>query len=228
MLPSKFTSLGYLEKMDNETPRTYVQKIVFACDYLASTKDMPHLRHKDMMASMVIHCLPHKNPYIDLKNKFSDMHFGDGTPNWYKYGTSDGRWKYDSEVLATILEVAENSYEDGKYSAGLGMGYGGIESDGEDGMIHDEQASEVEEDSDDDVVEIENPNPIVPEPTIEISSGSEDEFEENNVVDSEPQQNDEAMDEDSDPEEDLDDPNDQDFTPEQYKERNDRRDDVSL
>ena len=48
------------------------------------------------------------------------------------------------------------------------------------------------------------------------------------MVDSETQQNDEAMDEDSDPEEDLDDPNDQDFTPEQYKERNDRRDDVSL
>ena len=46
------------------------------------------------------------------------------------------------------------------------MGYGGIESDGEDDMIHDEQASDVEEDSDDDVVEIENPNPIVPEPTL--------------------------------------------------------------
>ena len=67
------------------------------------------------------------------------------------------------------------------------MGYGGVESDGEDGMTHDEQANDVEEDDDDDVVEIENPNPIVPEPTIEISSGSEDELEENNVVDSEPQ-----------------------------------------
>ncbi|XP_056685078.1 uncharacterized protein [Spinacia oleracea] len=226
MPPSKFSSLGYLEKLDNETPHMYVQKIVFACYYFASTKDMPHLRQKDMMASMVIHCLPHNNPYIDLKNKFSDMHYNDGTHNWYKYGAGDGRWKYDTEVLTTILEVAGNSYEDGKYSTGLGMGYGVEESDGEDGMIHDEQANDVEED-DDDVVEIENPNPVVPEPTIEISSGSEDELEEYNVVDSEPQQDDEAMDEDFDVEEELDDPNDQDFTPEQYKERNDRRDDIS-
>ncbi|KNA24987.1 hypothetical protein SOVF_010420 [Spinacia oleracea] len=80
---------------------------------------------------------------------------------------------------------------------------------------------------DDEVVEIANPNPVVRAPTIEISSGSDMEPEVDGEVERVPHQYD-IMNEDSDPEDDFDDPEDYDFTPESYRERNDRRDATSI
>ncbi|XP_056699827.1 uncharacterized protein [Spinacia oleracea] len=156
------------------------------------------------MAEMVIHCLPHRNPHIGLKQRFHDIHTDSGLPNHYNYGTPDGRWRYDMEIMTTILEMAEDCFDYGKM----------VES------IHNTEFSsdtetQMDEDSDDDVVEIENFNPIILEPTIEISSDTEVEPETNDEVNSELKQNNEDMEYESDPEEDLDDfddPNDQDFT----------------
>ena len=73
------------------------------------------------------------------------------------------------------------------------------------GLYH-ETETQMDEDSDDDVVEIENPNPIIPEPTIEISSDTKIEPEtSNDEVNSVLQQNNEDMEYESDPEEDFDD-----------------------
>ena len=110
MLISKYANLGNLEKLDCETPHIYVKKIEFACNYFASVKNLPELRKKDVMAEMVIHCLPSKNPYIELKNRFRDMHMENGIPNYYKYGTPDGRWRYDLEIMTTIIELAEECF----------------------------------------------------------------------------------------------------------------------
>ena len=195
MLISKYANLGNLEKLDCETPHIYVKKIEFACNYFASVKNLPELRKKDVMAEMVIHCLPSKNPYIELKNRFRDMHMENGIPNYYKYGTPDGRWRYDLEIMTTIIELAEECFDDGKTVENINLT----------GLDHDTE-TQMDEDSDDDVVEIENPNPIIPEPTIEISSDTEidpevDNDEVNNVL----QQNNEDMEYESDPEEDFDD-----------------------
>ena len=113
------------------------------------------------------------------------MHYEDGTPNMYKYGTRDGRWRYEMEVMITILDLAERSGEDGRFVESLGLDH----SDGDDDI--DVAMNEVvNEDSDDDVVEIENPNPIIPEPPIEISSDTKVEPEYIGEVNSIPQQND--------------------------------------
>lgn len=60
--------------------------------------------------------------------------------------------------------------------------------------------------SEDDVIEVENPNLVIPDPIIEVSSESKDEPE----IDYEPssvnQPEEEAMNEDFDPEEDLEEP----------------------
>ncbi|KNA09006.1 hypothetical protein SOVF_157620 [Spinacia oleracea] len=120
--------------------------------------------------------------FISLKQQFYDMHTDNGLPNYFKYGTPDGRWRYDMEIMTTILEMAEQCFEDGKM----------VES-----INHTEFSSDTEtlmnEDSDEDVVEIENPNPIIPKPTIEISSDTEVEPETNDEVNSELQQNNEDM-----------------------------------
>ena len=144
--------------MDCETPHIYAKKIDFACNYYATVQNSPHLRNTDVMSEMVIHCLPHKNPYIELKNRFRDMHLENGIPNYYKYGTPDGRWSYDLEIMTTVIELAEECFVDGKI----------VSSVHNVGVYHDTE-TQMDEDSDDDVVEIENPNPIIPEPTIEIS-----------------------------------------------------------
>ncbi|KNA10998.1 hypothetical protein SOVF_139240 isoform B [Spinacia oleracea] len=144
---------------------------------------------------MVIHCLPSKNPYIELKNRFRDMHMENGIPSYYKYGTPDGRWRYDLEIMTTIIELAEECFDDGKIVENINLT----------GLDHDTK-TQMDEDSDDDVVEIENPNPIIPEPTIEISSDTEIEPETNtDEVNNELQQNNEDMEYESDPEEDFDD-----------------------
>ncbi|KNA24533.1 hypothetical protein SOVF_014820, partial [Spinacia oleracea] len=139
-----------------------------------------------------------------MKQRFHDIHTDSGLPNHYNYGTPDGRWRYDMEIMTTILEMAEDCFDYGKM----------VES------IHNTEFSsdtetQMDEDSDDDVVEIENFNPIILEPTIEISSDTEVEPDTNDEVNSELKQNNEDMEYESDPEEDLDDfddPNDQDFT----------------
>ena len=113
------------------------------------------------------------------------MHYEDGTPNMYKYGTRDGRWRYEMEVMITILDLAKRSGEDGRFVESLGLDH----SDGDDDI--DVAMNEVvNEDSDDDVVEIENPNPIIPKPPIEISSDTKVEPEYIGEVSSIPQQND--------------------------------------
>ncbi|XP_056683573.1 uncharacterized protein [Spinacia oleracea] len=111
---SKYANLGNLEKLDCETLHIYVKKIEFACNYFATSKNLPELRKKDVMAEMVIHCLPTRNPYIELKNRFDDMHMENGIPNYYKYGTPDSRWRYDLEIMTTIIELAEECFDDGK------------------------------------------------------------------------------------------------------------------
>ena len=112
--------------------------------------------------------------------------------------------------MTTILELAEKYFEDGKMVENIN--HKESDSDVENPMNEDNNEV-VDEGSDDDVVEFENPNPIIPEPTIEISSDSENELEANDDANSVLQQNDEDMEYDSNPEEDIDDHEDQDFTP---------------
>ncbi|XP_056683362.1 uncharacterized protein [Spinacia oleracea] len=97
------------------------------------------------------------------------MHMENGIPNYYKYGTPDGRWRYDLEIMTTIIELTEECFDDGKTVENINLT----------GLDHDTK-TQMDEDSDDDVVEIENPNPIIPEPTIEISSDTEIEPEVDN------------------------------------------------
>ena len=70
---------------------------------------------------------------------------------------------------------------------------------------------------DGEVVEVENPNPVVHETTIELSSGFEIEPKANNEVNRVSQQDDEVIDKYSDREDNMDDPNDQEFTPGQLQ-----------
>ncbi|XP_056690229.1 uncharacterized protein [Spinacia oleracea] len=72
---------GQLKKLDSKTPHLYVKKIEFACNYFATFKNMPHSRKMDVMPEMIVYYLPHGTSYIELKHKFSDMHFEDDTPN---------------------------------------------------------------------------------------------------------------------------------------------------
>lgn len=151
---------------------------------------------EDVKVSTIVHCLPHKRPFLKLKDGVNDMYNEDGTPNLVNYGTWDGRWRYDSEIMTSIIEVAEKSYEDAMLLAGhawdavlwekLGFGVG-------EGVVGDDEI----DDNEDFGVEVENLNPVVREPTIEISSGSEVEPEVNFEV-SGVREHDEDMDEDSD------------------------------
>lgn len=148
------------------------------------------------------------------------MHYEDDTPNLVKYSTRDGRWGYNSESMTSIIEVVKRCYKDGRLAMWIGL----------DDIDDDEYELAMNggwEDDDDEVVEIANPNPVVRAPTIEISSGSDMEPEVDGEVERVPHQYD-IMNEDSDPEDDFDDPEDYDFTPESYRERNDRRDATSI
>ena len=60
---------------------------------------------EDTIASTIVHCLPNTVPYLELRDRFRDMHFEDEIPNLAKYGTRNGRWRYDSEIMTTIIEA---------------------------------------------------------------------------------------------------------------------------
>ncbi|XP_056686157.1 uncharacterized protein [Spinacia oleracea] len=209
MFLSKYTNIGSFEKLDIETPDIYVKKIVFGCEYYAKVQGQPILMRKDIIAATIINCLPNKFPYLELKEKFKDMHSDNGTPNLAKYGTWDGRWKYDSEILTTVIEAAESGFRDGKI-VGSHVGDSVTEEPMGISVNNDLEENDVAVENENVGVEAENPNPAAHEPTIEISSDSDAEFESEQEMASEPNQ-DEDMGEDANPEEDPDEDPEEEF-----------------
>lgn len=128
------------------------------------------------------------------------MRHADGTANWLKNGTRDGRWRYDAEVMTKILELAESCFEDSKFAENVGL------DDVEGNEISDDAMESSANGLEDDVIQVENPNSIIPNPAIEVFSGIEIEPEIDYDAISVNQPNGEVMNEHSDPEEDIEEP----------------------
>lgn len=112
MLPSKFSPIasGSLVKEIDEHPYDYVRKIRFHCSYMSDVRGQSQWDLPERVAAMIVHCLPDMEPFLAVKQKFSDIYLPGDIPNYARYKSPSGQWSLDGDFFWRYLVRVEKQH----------------------------------------------------------------------------------------------------------------------
>ena len=225
VLPSKYTPIasGSLIKEPNEHPFDYVRKIRFHCSYMSDVENHVTWDLPDRVAALIVHCLPDHEPYLAVKQRFSDIYLPCGTPNYARYKNVHGQWGLDGDYFVRYLERIErhhcqvNNLPLPAYYQPMPKIPQTVVSEMTDSMSHRSENTPAHGDEVDSSMQVVSPPPRQPPVIVNVPSDTEDEEEEPARVESEHGSS-EPMEEEGD--------YDPDFDVSSYKPRFDRQHNV--